>query len=229
MNLFIWQLSATLHCSSSFSVCRSDCRLVHQLHLPKEGFVSGSCWICWSGHCGISYTYPIFHRRTTDWIICCRADFAFFMSLGGTIFRLHQQIILSWCLVGTASTLGAVSTAVGAALLIPILPGNLQVWAALVISCCWSFIQIIARWLEGVAWGGVDFVFHPPRCRNLTRRAGISPDAPPPPPLDSPVCAVISNPRFFWEKGIWCAGSYHCAPDSGASKPAKVLRPFRWA
>ncbi len=28
-----------------------------------------------------------------DWIVCYRADFAFFMSLGGTIFRLHQQII----------------------------------------------------------------------------------------------------------------------------------------
>ena len=33
----------------------------------------------------------------------------------------------------------------------------------------------------------MDFVFHPQRCRNLTRRAGISPDAPPPPPLDSPI------------------------------------------
>ena len=142
----------------------------------------------------------------------------------------HRKIgITGLFLKFQSSTLGAVSTAVGAALLIPILPGNLQVWAALVISCCWSFIQIIARWLEGVAWGGVDFVFHPPRCWNLTRRAGIPPDAPPPPPLDSPVCAVISNPRFFWEKGIWWAGSYHCAPDSGASKPAKVLRPFRWA
>ncbi len=31
----------------------------------------------------------------------------------------------------------------------------------------------------------MDFEFHPPRCRNLTRRAGISPDAPPLPPLDS--------------------------------------------
>ena len=31
----------------------------------------------------------------------------------------------------------------------------------------------------------MDFVFHPQRCRNLTRRAGISPDAPQPPPLDS--------------------------------------------
>ncbi len=40
---------------------------------------------------------------------------------------------------------------------------------------------------------------------------------------------VISNPRFFWEKGIWCAGSYHCAPDPGASKPAKALRSFRYA
>jgi hypothetical protein len=36
VNVFIWQLSATLHPSSSFSVCRSDCRLVHQLHFPKE-------------------------------------------------------------------------------------------------------------------------------------------------------------------------------------------------
>jgi hypothetical protein len=84
--------------------------------------------IVYDDHCGISYTYPIFPCRTTDWIDCCRADFAVYMFLGGTILRLHQQTILSWCLVGTASTLGAVSSAVGAALLIPIIPGNLQVW-----------------------------------------------------------------------------------------------------
>jgi hypothetical protein len=49
VNVFIWQLSATLHPSSSFSVCRSDCRLVHHHHLPDEvmsqvlaGFQSGA-------------------------------------------------------------------------------------------------------------------------------------------------------------------------------------------
>ena len=36
VNVFIWQLSATLHPSSSFSVCRSYCRLVHHHHLPDE-------------------------------------------------------------------------------------------------------------------------------------------------------------------------------------------------
>ncbi len=35
VNVFIWQLSATLHPSSSFSVCRSDSLLVHH-HLPDE-------------------------------------------------------------------------------------------------------------------------------------------------------------------------------------------------
>ncbi len=36
VNIFIWQLSTTLHPSSSFSVCRSDCRLVHHHHLSDE-------------------------------------------------------------------------------------------------------------------------------------------------------------------------------------------------
>ena len=36
VNLFIWQLFATLHPSSSFSACRSDCRLVHHHHLTEE-------------------------------------------------------------------------------------------------------------------------------------------------------------------------------------------------
>jgi hypothetical protein len=142
VNLFIWELSATLHSSSSFSVCRSDFRLVHQNDLRQEvmsqvlaGF-SDQCFsffipVCqwstscgtggvpsghnmhtilfihpslehqlWYGgsspghtmysfvyddHCGISYTYPIFPCRTTDWIDCCRADFAVYMFLGGTI------------------------------------------------------------------------------------------------------------------------------------------------
>ncbi len=94
MNLFIWQLSATLHSSSSFSVYRSDFRLVHQHHLPKEVMSQVLAGFSDHYHCCISYTYPIFPRRTTDWIVCYRADFAVFMFLGGTIFRLHQQIIL---------------------------------------------------------------------------------------------------------------------------------------
>ena len=36
VNVFIWQLSATLHPSSSFSVCRSDCRLVHHQNLQED-------------------------------------------------------------------------------------------------------------------------------------------------------------------------------------------------
>ncbi len=52
-----------------------------------------------------------------------------------------------WISVGNTAMVvtrkSAVSTAVGAALLIPILPGNLQVWAALVISCCWSDFMLL--------------------------------------------------------------------------------------
>ena len=116
VNLFIWHLSATLHPSSSFSVCRSDCRLVYQHRLPKKrSYDSGSCWISDHDHCCIAYI-----SRTTDWIDCHSTVFTILMILGGKFFRLLRFST-------AASTLGAVSTAAGAALLIPILPGNLYV------------------------------------------------------------------------------------------------------
>ena len=68
VNLFIWELSATLHSSSSFSVCRSDFRLVHQHHLRQEvmsqvlaGF-SDQCFSffipVWSTSCGMGGVPP---------------------------------------------------------------------------------------------------------------------------------------------------------------------------
>ena len=74
VNLFIWELSATLHSSSSFSVCRSDFRLVHQHYLRQEvmsqvlaGF-SDQCFSffipIWSTSCGTGGVPPGHNMHT---------------------------------------------------------------------------------------------------------------------------------------------------------------------
>ena len=51
VNLFIWQLSATLHNSSSLSVCRSDCQFKQLdlfINIVCLSYDSGTCKIFWS-------------------------------------------------------------------------------------------------------------------------------------------------------------------------------------